>query len=52
VTYELRPREQLILKLETRCDRSTDGVFFDGDGHTNRQFLALAGAVIHVLRRP
>jgi hypothetical protein len=28
VTYELRPREQLILKVETRCDRSTDGVFF------------------------
>ncbi len=42
-TYELRPREHLILKLETRYDRSTAAVFADDE---RSQFLALAGAVV------
>lgn len=43
VTYELRPRPHLILKLESRYDRSTAPVFADGE---RAQFLALAGAVV------
>jgi hypothetical protein len=43
LTYETRPRERVILKLETRYDRCTAPVF--GDGKRN-QFLALAGAVV------
>ena len=46
LTYELRPGEHLILKLETRYDRSTAGVFGERDGVRDRQFLALAGAVV------
>jgi hypothetical protein len=46
LTYEMRPRRNVILKLETRFDRSTAGVFNDGDGHDDRQFLAMAGAVV------
>lgn len=46
LTYELRPREQLILKVETRYDRSTADVFGDQNGLRDRQFLALAGAVV------
>ena len=45
-TYEMRPREHVILKLETRFDRSTADVFNDGEGHDDWQFLALAGAVV------
>ena len=43
LTYELRPREHLILKFETRYDRSTAAVFAD---EKRGQFLALAGAVV------
>ncbi|HEX2832674.1 MAG TPA: porin [Thermoanaerobaculia bacterium] len=43
LTYELRPREHLILKLETRYDRSSARVFA---GDERAQFLALAGAVV------
>jgi len=43
LTYELRPRGNLILKLETRYDRSTARVFA-GDERT--EFLAIAGAVV------
>ena len=43
LTYELRPHEHLILKLETRYDRSTAAVFAD---ESRDQFLALAGAVV------
>ncbi|HEV7767690.1 MAG TPA: outer membrane beta-barrel protein [Thermoanaerobaculia bacterium] len=43
VTYEHRPRRNLILKLEGRYDRSDADVFFDEE---NRQFLAIAGAVV------
>jgi len=43
LTYELRPREHLILKLETRYDRSTAPVFAVGE---RTEFLALAGAVV------
>jgi hypothetical protein len=39
----MRPHEHLILKLETRYDRSTAPVFGDGESD---QFLALAGAVV------
>ena len=42
LTYELRPHEHLILKFETRYDRSTARVFADDE---RTQFLALAGAV-------
>lgn len=42
LTYEVRPGQHLILKLETRYDRSTAPVF-DGD---RNQFLALASAVV------
>jgi hypothetical protein len=43
LTYEVRPQDHLILKLETRYDRSTAPVFAD-DRRT--QFLALASAVV------
>ena len=43
LTYEMRPREHLILKLETRYDRSTAAVFAD---QKRGQLLALAGAVV------
>lgn len=43
LTYELRPHEHLLLKLETRLDRSTARVFADDE---REQFLALAGAVV------
>jgi hypothetical protein len=43
LTYELRPRDRLILKLESRYDRSTAAVFGDGE---RTQFLLLAGAVV------
>jgi hypothetical protein len=43
LTYEMRPHEHLIFKLETRYDRSTASVFGDGE---RGQFLALAGAVV------
>lgn len=46
LTWELRPQEHLTLKLETRYDRSTADVFGDENGQTDRQFLALAGAVV------
>jgi len=43
VTYELRPREHVILRLETRYDRSTARVFAD---HERTELLAVAGAVV------
>jgi hypothetical protein len=43
LTYEMRPHEHLILKLETRYDRSTAAVFADDE---RDQFLALVGAVV------
>ena len=43
VTYELRPREHLILKFETRYDRSTARVFADDE---RTELLAIAGAVV------
>ncbi|MEA2568115.1 MAG: hypothetical protein QOI24_116 [Acidobacteriota bacterium] len=46
LTYEARPRANLILKLETRCDRSTADVFGTKDARRNRQLLAIAGAVV------
>lgn len=46
VTYETRPHEHLILKLEGRYDKSNTDVFFKNDTTTDRQFLALAGAVV------
>jgi hypothetical protein len=46
VTYEMRPRDNFIIKLEARGDDSDAGVFFDSDGTTDGQFLALAGVVV------
>ncbi len=48
LTYEHRARPNVILKLEGRYDRSDADVFFDEatDTKTNRQFLAMAGAVV------
>lgn len=43
LTWEVRPRDALVLKLETRYDDSTARVFAD-DAHA--QFLALIGAVV------
>jgi hypothetical protein len=43
LTYELRPREHLILKLETRYDRSTARAFAGGK---RTELLAIAGAVV------
>jgi Putative beta-barrel porin-2, OmpL-like. bbp2 len=46
LTYEARPRDNLILKLETRYDTSDADVFFERDAATGRQFLAIAGVVV------
>ncbi|MDP9190366.1 MAG: porin [Acidobacteriota bacterium] len=46
LTYESRPHENVILKLEGRYDQSSTGVFFKNDTTTDRQFLALAGVVV------
>lgn len=46
LTYEARPRENLILKLEGRYDKSNADVFFKNDTTTDRQFLTLAGVVV------
>jgi hypothetical protein len=46
LTYEHRPRPNLILKLEGRYDESTADVFFDGDTTTDSQFLVMAGVVV------
>jgi hypothetical protein len=46
VTWEVRPRPNLILKLEARNDDSDAQVFFEDDGNTDQQFLALAGVVV------
>lgn len=43
LTYEVRAHDNLILKLETRLDRSTAPVFADDE---RTQFLALAGLVV------
>jgi len=43
LTYELRAREHLVLKLETRYDRSTARVFA---GDERAELLAIAGAVV------
>lgn len=43
LTYELRARDNFILKLETRYDRSTAMVFADEE---KSQFIALAGAAV------
>ncbi|MGZ8867061.1 MAG: porin [Thermoanaerobaculia bacterium] len=43
LTWETRPRSNVILKLETRYDRSTAPVFADDE---KTEFLALAGAVV------
>jgi hypothetical protein len=43
LTIEVRPREYLILKFETRYDRSTAAVFADDERH---ELLALASAVV------
>lgn len=43
LTYELRPHDQLILKFETRYDRSTAPVFADDE---RNQLLAIASAVV------
>lgn len=51
LTYEVRPVTNVILKLETRYDRSTADVFSDGDARTGRQFLTIAGAVFTFLTR-
>ena len=46
LTYEHRPRKNLILKLEARSDDSDANVFAEGDGTTDSQFLATAGVVV------
>jgi len=46
LTYETRPHDNVILKLETRYDKSNADVFFKNDTTTDRQFLALAGVVV------
>ncbi|HVR39694.1 MAG TPA: porin [Thermoanaerobaculia bacterium] len=46
LTFELRPHDNLILKLEGRYDKSDAGVFFRKDATTDSQFLALAGVVV------
>jgi hypothetical protein len=46
LTWETRPRENVILKLETRYDKSNADVFFKRDTTTDRQFLAIAGVVV------
>jgi hypothetical protein len=46
LTYEMRPHDNVILKLEGRYDKSDADVFFKNDTTTDRQFLALAGVVV------
>jgi hypothetical protein len=47
VTYEARPHENLIFKLEGRYDKSNADVFFEkNDTTTDRQLLAVAGVVV------
>ncbi len=47
VTYEVRPADSLILKLEARHDRSTAAVFKkDADAFNKRQTLVIFGAVV------
>ncbi|HEV7243041.1 MAG TPA: porin [Thermoanaerobaculia bacterium] len=46
LTYETRPRENVIVKLEGRYDKSNADVFFKNDTTTDCQFLALAGVVV------
>ncbi|MCU1246573.1 MAG: outer membrane protein assembly factor YaeT precursor [Acidobacteria bacterium] len=46
VTYELRPRANVILKIEGRYDRSNADVFAKRDSMTDRQLLAVAGVVV------
>jgi len=46
LTYEARPHDNVILKLEARYDKSSAKVFFKRDTTTDRQFLALAGVVM------
>jgi hypothetical protein len=46
LTYEARPRPNIILKLEARNDDSDADVFFKDDGNTDKQFLVLAGVVV------
>lgn len=46
LTYELRPHDALILKFETRYDRSTADVFGKGSSATDEQLLAIASAVV------
>lgn len=43
LTFELRPREPLGIKLESRFDRSSAAVFTDGE---RNQFLLIASAVV------
>lgn len=45
-TYELRPHDHILLKLEGRYDQSDADVFFTKDTTTDRQFLAIAGVVV------
>jgi hypothetical protein len=45
-TYEMRPHDDVILKLEGRYDKSDADVFFKEDSTTDRQFLAVAGVVV------
>jgi hypothetical protein len=47
LTYETRPRENLIFKLEGRYDKSNADVFFkNNDTATDHQLLAVAGVVV------
>lgn len=46
LTYEVRPQDSVILKIEGRYDKSDADVFFKEDTTTDRQFLALAGVVV------
>jgi hypothetical protein len=46
LTWEARPRENLIVKIEGRYDRSDADVFFDDQNTTDSQFLVLAGVVM------
>src|SRR6185436_16900014 len=46
LTWETRPRANLILKIEGRYDQSDADVFAKRDATTDRQRLALAGAVV------
>jgi len=46
LTYELRPHDNIILKLEARYDQSDADVFSRKDTTTDRQLLAIAGVVV------